>query len=56
MSAEPNTETGARARTRSAILDAAVEVLAEDRQASMADIATAAQVGRTTVHRYFPER
>lgn len=56
MSTAQNTETGARARTRSAILDAAVEVLAEDRQAPMADVAAAAQVGRTTVHRYFPER
>jgi TetR/AcrR family transcriptional repressor of lfrA len=49
-------ETGARARTRQAILDAAVEVLASDSQASLADVASAAQVGRTTVHRYFPER
>lgn len=50
------TETGARARTRRAILDAAVSVLSTNPQASLADIATAAAVGRTTVHRYFPER
>ncbi len=49
-------ETGARARTRNAILDAAVDVLGADHQASLADVAAAAQVGRTTVHRYFPER
>lgn len=49
-------ETGARARTRNAILDAAVDVLAADHQASLADVAAAAEVGRTTVHRYFPER
>lgn len=50
------TETGAKARTRRAILDAAVDVLNADPAASLADIATAAGVGRTTVHRYFPER
>ncbi|MEV0624113.1 TetR/AcrR family transcriptional regulator [Nonomuraea sp. NPDC050404] len=48
--------TGARARTRRAILDAAVEVLAKNPAASLADIAAAAGVGRTTIHRYFPER
>jgi AcrR family transcriptional regulator len=48
--------TGARARTRRAILDAAVSVLAQNAAASLADIATAAGVGRTTIHRYFPER
>ncbi len=50
------TESGAKARTRRAILDAAVEVLTADPAASLADIASAAGVGRTTVHRYFPER
>src|SRR4051794_16823459 len=56
MTSSQPAESGARARTRTAILDAAVEVLTEDRQASLADVAVAAQVGRTTVHRYFPER
>ncbi|MEU6646578.1 TetR/AcrR family transcriptional regulator [Saccharomonospora sp. NPDC046836] len=45
-----------RARTRRAILDAAVTVLSNDAAASLHDIAAAAGVGRTTVHRYFPER
>jgi AcrR family transcriptional regulator len=49
-------ETGVRARTRRAILDAAVETLTRQPGASLGDIATAANVGRTTVHRYFPER
>lgn len=49
-------EGGARARTRRAILDAAMTVLGADPGASVAEIATAAEVGRSTVHRYFPER
>jgi AcrR family transcriptional regulator len=49
-------ETGSRARTRRAILDAATAVLAKDPGASLGEIAVAAGVGRTTVHRYFPER
>ncbi|WP_043622442.1 TetR/AcrR family transcriptional regulator [Nonomuraea candida] len=48
--------TGARARTRRAILDAALSVLAAKPAASLSDIAAAAGVGRTTIHRYFPER
>jgi AcrR family transcriptional regulator len=50
------TETGARARTRRAILDAAIALLSADATASLADVAASAGVGRTTVHRYFPER
>ncbi|RZS32464.1 TetR family transcriptional regulator [Herbihabitans rhizosphaerae] len=49
-------ETGARARTRRAILDAAVSALSRDPASSLGDIAAAAGVGRTTVHRYFAER
>ena len=49
-------ETGARGRTRKAILDAAVLVLAADPSASLGQIADAADVGRTTLHRYFPDR
>jgi TetR/AcrR family transcriptional repressor of lfrA len=48
--------TGSRARTRQAILDAAIEVLARNPAASLGDVADAADVGRTTLHRYFPER
>ncbi|MGV9308874.1 MULTISPECIES: TetR/AcrR family transcriptional regulator [unclassified Nonomuraea] len=49
-------ETGMRARTRRAILDAAVATLSKDPGASLSDVAAAAGVGRTTIHRYFPER
>jgi len=49
-------DSGPRGRTRRAILDAAMVVLASNPAASVADIATAAEVGRSTVHRYFPER
>lgn len=49
-------ERGARARTRQAILAAAIDVLGQNPAAALSDIATAAQVGRTTLHRYFPER
>ncbi len=49
-------ETGARHRTRRAILDAATRALAADPQAPLGEIAEAADVGRTTLHRYFPER
>jgi AcrR family transcriptional regulator len=49
-------ERGARARTRQAILSAAIEVLGQHPAAALSDIAAAADVGRTTLHRYFPER
>jgi AcrR family transcriptional regulator len=49
-------ESGTRARTRRAILDAAVQVLSQQSSASLAEVAAAAGVGRTTMHRYFPER
>ncbi|WP_239140620.1 TetR/AcrR family transcriptional regulator [Actinoplanes campanulatus] len=47
---------GSRARTRQAILDAAIQVLARNPGAPLGDVATAADVGRTTLHRYFAER
>lgn len=56
MAAPAPVEGGARSRTRKAILTAAMTVLAENPVATLADIAAAAEVGRTTVHRYFPER
>jgi AcrR family transcriptional regulator len=53
----PNTaESGVRGRTRRAILDAAATTLARDRAATLADIAAAANVGRSTLQRYFPDR
>jgi AcrR family transcriptional regulator len=50
------TSSPARERTRRAILDAAVRVLGANPGASLAEVAAAAGVGRTTLHRYFPER
>jgi AcrR family transcriptional regulator len=56
MSAPAVTRPGVRGRTRRAILGAAASVLARDRSATLADIAAAAEVGRSTLHRYFPDR
>lgn len=56
MTGLESTETGLRGRTRRAILDAAMSVLADSPAAPLGDIAATAQVGRSTVHRYFPER
>ncbi|RJL27265.1 TetR/AcrR family transcriptional regulator [Bailinhaonella thermotolerans] len=49
-------DSGVRGRTRRAILAAAASVLARDRSATLAQIADAAGVGRSTLHRYFPDR
>jgi AcrR family transcriptional regulator len=49
-------ETASRARTRQAIIDAAIAVLGKNLSAPLSDVATAADVGRTTLHRYFAER
>ncbi|MFB9903615.1 TetR/AcrR family transcriptional regulator [Allokutzneria oryzae] len=49
-------ESGVRGRTRRAILAAAAAALAKDRSATLTDIAEAADVGRSTVQRYFAER
>lgn len=49
-------ESGSKNRTRTAIIDATIRALNKDGQASMAEIAAEANVGRTTLHRYFPER
>jgi AcrR family transcriptional regulator len=49
-------ETATRTRTRQAILEAAVTVIARNHSASLADVAAEAGVGRTTLHRYFAER
>lgn len=48
--------SGSQARTRRAILSAAASVLARNRAATLPEIAQAADVGRTTLHRYFPDR
>ena len=49
-------ETRTRARTRRAILQAAVDVFATDKKASMSEVAQHAGVARSTLQRYFPER
>ncbi|WP_454792631.1 TetR/AcrR family transcriptional regulator [Mycolicibacterium lutetiense] len=56
MTSSATTHSGPRERTRKAILDAAMTVLADNATASLSDIAAAADVGRSTVHRYYPER
>src|SRR6478735_621361 len=56
MTSSATTHSGPREHTRKAILDAAMTVLADHPTASLSDIATAADVGRSTVHRYYPER
>lgn len=48
--------SGPQARTRAAILAATAWVIARDQSATLSDVAAAAGVGRTTVHRYFPDR
>lgn len=48
--------TGAQSRTRAAILEATASVLARDRTATLPEIAVAAQVARSTLHRYFADR
>ena len=56
MSVPVPSKTSVRSRTRGAILAAAALVLARNRAATLPDIAEAAGVGRTTLHRYFPDR
>ncbi|MFI6213544.1 TetR/AcrR family transcriptional regulator [Nocardia brasiliensis] len=48
--------SGPRARTRTAIMTAALTVWARDFTAALSDIAERAEVSRSTLHRYFPER
>jgi AcrR family transcriptional regulator len=49
-------DSGVRQRTRRAILEAAASIWARDFSASLGDIADRAEVSRSTLHRYFPER
>jgi AcrR family transcriptional regulator len=56
MSTTEIPESGTRGRTRRAILAAAASVLARRHDATLAEIAEAADVGRSTLHRYFPDR
>lgn len=56
MAADAQEPTSAQSRTRTAILDATASVLARDRRATLPEIAAAAGVARSTVHRYFVDR
>lgn len=56
MSVHDIAESGARHRTRRAIVEAAITVMSDNPTAPLSDIAEAAGVGRSTLHRYFPER
>ncbi|MFI6577503.1 TetR/AcrR family transcriptional regulator [Nocardiopsis sp. NPDC050513] len=49
-------ETRTRARTRRAILEAAIEVLGDNSSAPLSEVARTAGVARSTLQRYFPER
>ena len=49
-------ETRTRARTRRAILDAAVQVLGDNPAAPLSQVARVAGVARSTLQRYFAER
>jgi len=49
-------ESRAVARTRRAILDAAAAAWARDPGVALGEIAAAAGVGRTTLHRHYPDR
>ncbi len=52
----PVTDSPTRARTRTAILAAAISLLLRNPSASLGEVADAASVARSTLHRYFPER
>ena len=56
MPVSANHLSGVQTRTRAAILAATAYALAVNRTATMPEIATAAGVGRTTLHRYFADR
>lgn len=53
MSAQPSR---LRDRTRAALLHAAIDVLGDKPSAAMGEVAAAAGVARSTLHRYFPDR
>lgn len=50
------TDSPTRNRTRNAILKAGARVLSQNQAAALGEIADAAGVARSTLHRYFPER
>jgi TetR/AcrR family transcriptional repressor of lfrA len=56
VGAAPVDATTRASRTRRDIVAAAIDTWALDTHASLGAVAAAAGVGRTTVHRYFPDR
>ena len=52
----PQADSATRRRTRTAIVDRAIEVLADRPDASLSVVAEAAEVSRSTLHRHFPGR
>jgi TetR/AcrR family transcriptional regulator, repressor for lfrA len=56
MGSQDQPDSGVRARTRFAILEAARKMLPDNPSASILEIADSAGVGRSTIHRYFPDR
>ena len=48
--------TGSRGAIRAAVLDVAAEVLVADPAASLAEVAEAAGIGRTTLHKHYATR
>lgn len=53
---EEAAESRTSARTRRAIVGAAMETWAGDRNATLADICATAGIGRSTLHRYYADR
>lgn len=53
---ESSQKRGDAQRNREAVLEAALQLLAEEPGASMQDIADASELGRSTVYRHFPTR
>lgn len=56
MEAATRTQRSDARRNREAVIDSAIELLGRDPGASMAEIAAASKVGRTTVYRHFTNR
>lgn len=56
MNTSQKPTTPIQSRTRTAIVQAALRVLTFDRSAPLSEVAKRAEVSRSTLHRYFPER
>jgi AcrR family transcriptional regulator len=56
MTVSPSPQRADARRNRDAVIDAAMDLLARKPDASMRDVADAADLGRTTLYRHFPAR